>query len=55
MSEKKPESTAQIDKIRALARQLEADEDETRFEEAVKKIAPKDRPVPRDGGNSHEP
>lgn len=31
----------QIDKFRDLARELEADEDEERFEEAVRKIAPK--------------
>ena len=33
----------QIDKFRDLARQVEADEDEARFEETVRKIAPKDR------------
>lgn len=40
MPENKPEQS-QIDKFRDLARELEADEDEERFEEAVRKIAPK--------------
>ncbi len=42
-----PDSKAeppQIDKFRELARELEADEDEARFEETVRKIATKDRP-----------
>jgi hypothetical protein len=34
----------QLDKFKDLARELEADEDEARFEETVRKIAPKDRP-----------
>lgn len=34
----------QLDKFKDLARDLEADEDEARFEETVRKIAPKDRP-----------
>jgi hypothetical protein len=33
----------QLDKFRDLARELEADEDAERFEETVRKIAPKDR------------
>lgn len=40
MSEEKPDPS-QIDKFRDLARELEADEDEARFEETVRKIAPK--------------
>lgn len=32
---------SQTDKFKDLARQLEADEDEARFEEVVRKIAPK--------------
>lgn len=32
---------AQIDKFKDLARELEADEDEGRFEETVRQIAPK--------------
>lgn len=31
----------QLDKFKDLARELEADEDEARFEEAVRQIAPK--------------
>ena len=38
-----PEGPSQLDKFKDLARDLEADEDEARFEEAVKKIAPRDR------------
>lgn len=34
---------AQVDKFRDLARELEADEDEARFEETVRQIAPKAR------------
>lgn len=34
------EPKPQIDKFRDLARELEADEDEARFEETVRKIAP---------------
>ena len=37
----------QLDKFRDLARELEADEDEARFEETVRKIAPKTRDVER--------
>jgi hypothetical protein len=33
----------QPDKFRDLARELDADEDEDRFEETVRKIAPKER------------
>lgn len=36
----------QLDKFRDLARELEADEDADRFEETVKKIAPKGPPAP---------
>jgi hypothetical protein len=36
----------QIDKFRDLARELEADEDEERFEETVRQIAPKTPPEP---------
>lgn len=36
----------QIDKFRDLARELEADEDEAKFEDAVRKIAPK-APLPK--------
>ncbi len=36
----------QLDKFRDLARELEADEDEARFEETVRKIAPKG-PAPK--------
>ena len=32
-------SLSQVDKFRDLARELEADEDEARFEETVKKLA----------------
>ena len=35
----------QLDKFRDLARELGADEDEARFEETVRKIAPKQPPV----------
>jgi len=37
----KPDDRPQLDKFKDLARELEADEDETRFEDAVRKIAPK--------------
>lgn len=37
---------SQLDKFKDLARELEADEDEARFEDAVRKIASKDRPMP---------
>ncbi len=36
---------SQADKFRDLARELEVDEDEARFEETVRKIAPKDGPT----------
>lgn len=42
----------QLDKFKELARELEADEDEARFEETVRKIAPKDRPAPEPGKRS---
>lgn len=38
----------QVDKFRDLARQLEADEDEAHFEEAVKKIVRAPRPEKAD-------
>jgi hypothetical protein len=38
MTDSKPDES-QIDKFRALARQLECDEDEDRFEDQVRKIA----------------
>ena len=43
MAEKKPDQS-QVDKFRDLARELECDEDEERFEETVKKVvkAPRD-------------
>jgi len=37
----KDHEPSQIDKFRDLARELEADEDEARFEDHVRKIAPK--------------
>lgn len=40
MQQKDHEST-QLDKFKELAKELEADEDEARFEETVRKIAPK--------------
>lgn len=43
-----PRDKPQLDKFRDLARQVEADEDETRFEETVRKIAPKAPPAPED-------
>ncbi len=36
----------QIDKFRDLARQLECDEDEARFEDQVRKIASAPKPEP---------
>lgn len=39
---------SQADKFRDLARELECDEDEERFEEAVKRIAPKEPPAKPD-------
>lgn len=38
----------QADKFRDLARELEADEDEARFEETVKRIAPKTEHKPQE-------
>jgi len=35
-----------VDKFRDLARELEADEDEARFEETVKKVAKAPPPLP---------
>ena len=43
MTEQKHDST-QADKFRDLARQLECDEDEARFEETVKKVAKAAKP-----------
>jgi hypothetical protein len=37
----KPDDKPQLDKFRDLARQLECDEDEERFEETVKQVATK--------------
>lgn len=37
----------QLDKFRELARELEADEDADRFEETVRKIAPKAKDEPQ--------
>lgn len=39
-----PDPRPQADKFRDLARELEADEDEERFEEQVRRIAPKEPP-----------
>lgn len=39
----------QADKFRDLARQLEADEDEARFEDAVKKIVQAPKPERAEG------
>lgn len=44
-----PDPRPQADKFRELARQIGADEDEKRFEEAVKKVA-KAKPKPKDDG-----
>ena len=44
MADNKPHPD-QIDKFRDLARELESDDDPAHFEETVRKIAPKDRPV----------
>lgn len=38
----------QLDKFRDLARELESDEDEARFEETVKRIAPKTEHKPQE-------
>jgi hypothetical protein len=48
MSDPKPDPKTQADKFRVLARELEADEDEGRFEEAVRKIAPSRPAKPTD-------
>jgi hypothetical protein len=40
-SDGKHDQRAQTDKFRDLARELKADEDPARFEETVRKIAPK--------------
>jgi hypothetical protein len=48
----RPSGTSQIDKFRDLARELEADEDEERFEETVRKIAPKTPQAPQ-GSEDH--
>ena len=48
MHDKKPEQS-QIDKFRELARQVEADEDEAKFEDRVRRIADKKvQPKPRE-------
>lgn len=39
-----PADKPQLDKFKELARELEADEDEERFEESVRRIAPKEPP-----------
>jgi hypothetical protein len=44
MTDKKAEQS-QVDKFRQLARELEADESEERFEEQVKRIAKKEPPA----------
>lgn len=41
---KSTDEKPQLDKFKDLARELEADEDEARFEETVRKIAPKEPP-----------
>ena len=38
---------SQADKFRDLARELECDEDEERFEETVKRLAEKPKPEPK--------
>jgi len=42
----------QLDKFKDLARELEADEDEAKFEDAVRKIAPKTPQAPQ-GSEDH--
>ena len=37
----RPSGTSQIDKFRDLARELECDEDEAKFEETVKRVTQK--------------
>lgn len=39
------EPKPQVDKFRDLARELEADEDEARFEETVRKVATPHKPA----------
>jgi hypothetical protein len=46
MTAKKHE-TSQADKFRELARELECDDDEARFEERFKKVATAPRPEPK--------
>ena len=41
----KPESSSQLDKFKELARDVEADEDEARWDERLTKVA-KHRPAP---------
>lgn len=48
MAKPSTDDKPQVEKFRDLARELQADEDEERFEEAVRKIAPK-APPPEDG------
>ena len=43
------EPKPQVDKFRDLARELEADEDEARFEETVRKVAKAPKPKPESG------
>lgn len=45
-----PKPQSQPDKFRDLARQIGADEDEKRFEEAVKKVAKAKPPTPKKPG-----
>jgi hypothetical protein len=46
MPDESNESRSQIDKFRDLARELEADEDEAKFEDAMRRIAK--TPPPKD-------
>jgi hypothetical protein len=52
MAENKPDQS-QVDKFRDLARELECDEDEARFEKTVKRVAAKnssaERPKDQEG------
>lgn len=43
MPENKPDQS-QVDKFQQLARELECDEDEAKFEQTVKKVATKNAP-----------
>lgn len=45
------EPKPQVDKFRDLARELDADEDEERFEEQVRRIAPKPEQPPHPGSS----